>query len=380
MFGICKHILVLVLVVFAVSCKKDIAPEESQSEAYIKFFGGSPIDSARNLIIDGEQVIIAGTMKNTGAKAVLIGTDKNGNQKPWSPLFVGGQQSVAANKVLKTGDEGYIVVGTSQKSANNTDIFVSLISSAGVEEWTRFFGGDKNEEGLFGLKLSNGDYVVGGYTESSGYGLKDIYLIRIDSNGNLVWQSTNGTGENDAGNDIIEYNGWLYVLGYTESFVPQDKNSAIMFVIQVSIETLKGVNFNYFPKTEAYAGSKIGMLPDGKMVLLAVGNSSSYMNCINLDLSSAWELIMPTNEVYNNLAVKGDTVYMVGSKKTQKGNSNILIDQYNSDGGKIGSTVISSQGNQNATSVSFFPDGKIGLTGLNTVGSSPQIFLMKKEL
>lgn len=375
MSGICKHILVLVLVVFAVSCKKNIAPDESQSEAYVKFFGGSPIDNSRDLVIDGENVVIAGTIKNSGAKAVLIGTDKNGNHQPWSPLFVGGQQSVAAHKVLKTGDGGYIVVGTSEKSTLNKDIFVSRISSAGVEEWTRFYGGDKNEEGVLGLVLSNGDYVVGGYTESYGNGLKDMYLIRIDRDGNPVWQSTIGFGANDAGNDIVELNGWLYVLGYTESFGPRN-----MFVVQAFLGTGKGYNFNYFPKTETYAGSKICMLPGDKMVLLAVGNSSSYMNCINADLSSAWEVITPTNEVYNGLVVRIDGVFMAGSKKTQEGNSNILIDKYSFNGGKISSTVISSYGNQNATSVSFFPDGKIVLTGVNTVGSTPQIFLIKKEL
>lgn len=375
MSGICKHILVLVLVVFAVSCKKDIAPDESQSEAYIKFFGGSPIDYARDMVIDGEQVIIAGTMKNSGAKAVLIGTDKNGNHQLWSPLFVGGQQSIAAHKVLKTSEGGYIVVGTSQISTNNKDIFVSRISSAGVEEWTNFYGGDKNEEGFLGLELSTGGYVVGGYTESYGNGLKDMYLIRIDRNGNVVWQSTIGFGANEAGNDVVELNGWLYALGYTESFGPTN-----MFVVQAYLGTGKGNNFNYFPKTNTYTGSKICILPGDKMLLLAVGNSSSYMNCIKADLSSDWELIMPTNEVYNSLAVKGNAVYMAGSKKTQEGNSNILIDQYSFNGGKISSTVISSHGNQNATSVSFFPDGKIGLTGLNTVGSSPQIFLIKKEL
>lgn len=375
MSEIYKLILVLGLVVFAVSCKKDIAPDESQSEAYIKLFGGSSIDYARDMVIDGEQVIIAGTMKNSGAKAVLIGTDKNGNQQLWSPLFVGGQQSVAANKVIKITDGGYIVVGTSQKSTNNKEIFVSRISSTGVEEWTHFYGGEKNEEGLLGIELSTGDYVIGGYTESYGNGLKDMYLIRIDRDGNVVWQSTIGFGANEAGNDIVELNGWLYVLGYTESFGPQN-----MFVVQAFIGTGKGYNFNYFPKTYTYAGSKIGILPGDKMLLLAVGNSSSYMNCINADLSSDWELIMPTNEVYNSLAVKGNTVYMAGSKKTQEGNSNILIDQYSFNGGKIGSTVIVSPGNHNATSVSFFPDGKIGLTGLNTVGSNPQIFLIKKEL
>jgi hypothetical protein len=266
------------------------------------------------------------------------------------------------------------VVGTSQISTNNKDIFVSRISSAGVEEWTNFYGGDKNEEGFLGLELSTGGYVVGGYTESYGNGLKDMYLIRIDRDGNVIWQSTIGFGANEAGNDIVELNGWLYALGYTESFGPTN-----MFVVQAFLGTGKGNNFNYFPKTETYAGSKIGMLPDGKMVLLAVGSTSSYMNCINLDLSSAWEVITPKNEVYKSLAVKGNVVYMAGSKKTQEGNSNILIDQY-SDGGKIGSTVISSHGNQNATSVSFFPDGKIGFSGVNTVGSSPQIFLIKKEL
>lgn len=376
MVRILKLSVIFCLAVFAWACKKDIVPDETQSESFVKLFGGSPTDNALDMIVDGGNVAIAGTMKNSVSKAVLICTDKNGNQQPWSPLFVGGPQSIAANKVVKTDDGGYIVIGTQQKSADNKDIFVSRVSSTGVEEWIRYFGGDKNEEGYFGLKLSSGGYVIGGYTETYGNGYKDIYLVSIDRDGNEVWQSTVGFGYNESGNDIVELNGWLYVLGYTESL----GIAANMFVVQVSSVNGKGVNFNYFPNAEAYMGSRIGKLPDGKMVLLGVADSSSYVNCINEDLSSVWEATTPTKEVYNGLAVKGNSIYMVGSKQNQEGISEILIDQYNLNGSKTWSEVISSYGNLKATDVLFFSDGKICISGVATVGNISQIFLIKKEI
>ncbi|HEX2935160.1 MAG TPA: hypothetical protein VHO72_07385 [Bacteroidales bacterium] len=376
MVRILKLSVIFYLAVFAWACKKDIVPDETQSESFVKLFGGSPTDNAMDMIVDGGNVAIAGTMKSSVSKAVLICTDKNGNQQPWSPLFVGGSQSIAANKIVKTSDGGYIVIGTQQKSADNKDIFVSRVSSAGIEEWTRYFGGVYNEGGNFGLELSAGGYVIGGYTESYGNGFKDIYLVRIDRDGNEIWQSTIGFGSNESGNDIVELNGWLYVLGYTESL----GIAANMFVVQVSSATGKGVNFNYFPNAETYSGSKIGMLPGDKMVLLGVGNSSSYVNCISEDLSSVWEATTPTKEVYNGLAVNGNSIYMVGSKQNQEGISEILIDQYNLNGSKTGSEVISSYGNLKATDVSFFSDGKICISGVATVGNISQIFLIKKEI
>lgn len=377
MLNALKFPLVFCLIAFAWSCKKDIVPDQSQSEAFVKLIGGSSIDVPQDMIIDGENTLISGTLKNSGsgAQAALICADKNGNQQSWSPLYVGGQQSIAANKIFKTGQGDYIVVGTQQKSANNKDIFVSRVSVTGVVAWTQYYGGTQNEEGNFGLELSTGGFVVGGYTESYGNGYKDIYLIRIDNDGNFIWQSTIGFGFNEAGNDIIELNGWLYVLGYTESF----GLSANMFVVQAFLSTGRGYNFNYFPKAEVYSGSKICILPGDKMVLLGIGNSSSYVNCISRDLSSVWEVVSPAQEVYNSLAIKDNALYFVGSKNVQE-NPDILIARYNYNGGSLGSEVIPSSGNQHAKSVSFFPDGKICITGVNLMGSTSQIFLMKKGM
>lgn len=375
MFKILKLSFAFCLVVFASACEKDIEPDNTQAEAFVKLFGGSPIDYPLDMITDGGNVAIAGTMKHAGTRAFLIGTDKNGNQQPWSPLFIGGQQSVSANKIFKTGDGDYIVVGTLEKSADNKDMFVSKISATGVEEWTQSFGGDEDEEGYLGLELSTGGYVVGGYTESYGNGYKDIYLVRTDRDGNVVWQSTIGFGFNESANDIVELNGWLYVVGYTESL----GISSSMLVVQAFLSTGKGFNFNYYPKQDPYSGSRICILPGDKMLLLGVGNSSSFVNCINEELSSVWDVFTPAKEVYNDIAVKGNAIYMVGSKQIREGNSDILIDQYSFDGSKITSNEISSDGSQNATSVSFFPDGKICLTGVNIVGSTSQIFLIKKD-
>ncbi len=365
--------LFICLLVFA-SCKKDIIPDETQSDTFVKLFGGSSVDAPRDMLLDGENMLVTGTMKspNNGTQAFLIGTDKNGNELPWSPLLVGDIRSDEGNKVFKTRGGDFILVGTQQTAESKKDLLVSKISPNGQVVWTQTYGGSDNEEGYFGLELSSGGYVVGGYTESYGNGYKDIYIVRLDEEGNIIWQSTIGFGSNETGYDIVEEGGLLYILGSTESFNPIKS----MFIVQAYISTGRGYNFRNFVQPSAYSGSKICVIPGNKMVLLATGNASTYMACVSYDLSDTyWETT--SDKEINTVSFNNNSLYFFGEATTLN-NSDILIQQYDLNGVYMKSSQIKSEGNQQAVAGFVFSDGKVCLAGTNIVNSISQILLIKK--
>jgi hypothetical protein len=84
--------------------------------------------------------------------------------------------------------EGYIMTGQITDNSTPTDHNVYLLKTdtAGNELWSKEFGGAVNEHGHNLILTADGGFAIAGYTNSIGYGDFDIYLIKTDSNGNLL--------------------------------------------------------------------------------------------------------------------------------------------------------------------------------------------------
>jgi len=84
--------------------------------------------------------------------------------------------------------------------------------------WTRTYGGESNDEAFKVIETSDGFFVLAGYTESFGAGESDVYLLKLDSNGDDIWIKTYGGEGNDAAYSVMETSdGYYVVAGYTKS-------------------------------------------------------------------------------------------------------------------------------------------------------------------
>lgn len=110
----------------------------------------------------------------------------------------GGIDYEEANAVIQTDDGGFIIVGeTKSFGAGGTDIYVVRIKPDGDTMWTKTFGGVNYDEAYDIVKADDTHYLIGAYTTSFGVGEGDIYLIKIDLNGDTLWTKTIGTEAND---------------------------------------------------------------------------------------------------------------------------------------------------------------------------------------
>jgi predicted secreted protein len=148
----------------------------------------------------------------------LLKTDSNGNLI-WLKTF-GGLEFDVGYKVSQTLDGGYIVVGyTSSYGAGSADVWVIKVDSNGNQQWAKTFGGTNFDAGLSVKQLPNEGYIVAGYTESYGAGASDVWLIKLDQNGNQQWAKTYGGTGNDYGCSVeLSVDGGFIVTGYQESF------------------------------------------------------------------------------------------------------------------------------------------------------------------
>jgi len=186
-----------------------------------KTFGGSDHEFGKSIIqtIDGDY-IVAGSTRSKGAgsfDAWVIKLDHGGNIV-WDKTF-GGSGYDWANDIIQTTDSGYAIAGfTSSKGAGKFDVWVIKLDQEGNMLWNKTFGGSEDEWAGPIIQTIDGDYIVAGSTQSKGDGKLDVWLVKLDHGGNILWDKTFGGSEDDEIGPIIQIADSGYLLaGLTRS-------------------------------------------------------------------------------------------------------------------------------------------------------------------
>ena len=147
----------------------------------------------------------------------LIKTDENGNEI-WNQTF-GGTNNDQGYSVKQTSDGGYIISGYTETIEGYHDIYLIKTDETGNEEWSKSFGGEYDDTSNSIQQTMDGGYIIIGTTQSFGNGLKDVYIIKVDENGNEEWNQTYGGLGDDEGSFIQQTNdGGFIIIGWTNSF------------------------------------------------------------------------------------------------------------------------------------------------------------------
>ena len=150
--------------------------------------------------------------------AWILKLDSSGNIE-WQKTFGLGDEQ--ADSIQQTSEGGYIVIGSTRAINDQTlsTVWIMKLDSSGNIQWQKTYG-DRSGEGSHSIKqTSDGGYIVGGYTGSFGAGGMDAWLSKLDSDGNIQWQKTYGGSYIDVANSIEQTSdGGYIVAGSTSSY------------------------------------------------------------------------------------------------------------------------------------------------------------------
>ena len=150
-----------------------------------------------------------------------IKTDSSGDAV-WKKA-IGETSSDFANDVQQTSDSGFIVCGYSISSFSGgfagENIYLIKLNSNGSILWSKIIGGVGNERANSVRQTSDGGFIIAGTTNSWGAGGNDFYLVKTDGNGNISWTKTFGGALDDVANSVKQTSdGGYIVAGETNSF------------------------------------------------------------------------------------------------------------------------------------------------------------------
>lgn len=183
---------------------------------FTRTYGGTTGDAGYDLAVLPDSGFVICGIK--GSDVYLIRTDKDGDTL-WIRAF-GGTGNDFANSLTPTHDGGFVVCGaTNSFGSGLSDVYLLKVDGSGNLLWSKTFGGTKNDWGASVVQAPDDGLIVCGYTESFGHGAFDCYLIKTDADGDTVWTRTFGGGKNESGYSVVALpDGSIAAAGFTDSW------------------------------------------------------------------------------------------------------------------------------------------------------------------
>ena len=283
---------------------------------------------------------------------------------------IGGDDTEHFKAIQETSDGGFIVVGYVEPfTRDDHDLYIVKTDSMGNLEWSKVYGDTKDDDAYDVVQASDGGYVVVGSTKSYGAGLTDLWVIRTDEQGELIWEKILGGAKNDVAYSIIVLDSGEYLL--TGSTASYGSGNGDVWVLKMNDDedilwniTLGG------PKNDV-GREIISTTDDGFMI---VGDTSSYgagwndvwLIKMNADGAVSW------NQTYGGMGNdNGRSIKETGEGFIIAGNSDSfgsnLVDGYvvnvDSEGTLVWEQTFGGSSDDYAESIELYTDEGYLVTG-----------------
>ncbi len=212
-----------------------------------KCFGGTNYDDASSIIqtSDGGFIFTGMTRSNNGDLTglgyhggfdiwvVKLAPDTGTNTPPiieWKKCF-GGTGDDGLGSIQQTSDGGYIMIGFTTSNDGDVsgnhgsdDIWVIKLNSVGSIQWQKCLGGSGIDDGGSIQQTFDGGYILTGDTYSNNgdvsgnHGEADVWVVKLDATGNIVWQKCLGGTGTEYPQSIQETSDYGFIIaGFTSS-------------------------------------------------------------------------------------------------------------------------------------------------------------------
>lgn len=321
--------------------------------------------------------IIAGTTSSFGVgntAVYLIKTDSIGSYL-WSKA-IGGIGVEWGYSIKQTYDGGYIAAGYTNSFGNGGyDMYLIKTDTIGNILWEKSYGGKDWDFGYSVIQTPDSGFVLCGETYSFGNGNQDVYLVRTNKFGDTLWTKTFGGTGKDIAHFLLNYNDSLFVLaGETNSFT--NGNSDVYFI---------SANYNGIWSSEKIIGTTLNDIgnactkaSDGGIVIFGETDSSTAAATgknellLKIDLQGTTQWIFVYGNAGENIgrAIKeksnGDLITCGSNNPSGLGGSGLQMMMMNNSGWWLNGPAFGNVGDEFGYSLTITPSNKAAFIGSTT--------------
>ncbi len=153
----------------------------------------------------------------TKADATITGTTFE-MKSTWEKIFKRPSTSDKVQSIVQTSDGGFVLAARTQLPSGAHDMSVFKLNTLGTMVWEKTFDGGGNDFTSSMVQTSDGGFALVGNTDGKGAGSYDVWLLKLDASGSIVWEKTFGWSGNDVASGLVQTSdGGFLVSGQTTS-------------------------------------------------------------------------------------------------------------------------------------------------------------------
>ncbi len=205
---------------------------------------------------------------------------------------LGGNRDEFAGGIARTDDGGFLVVGDSNSFGNGyKDVYIVKLDQNGKEISSHVIGGEKEDSAQALTRTSDGAMMLVGYRELERSGNTDFFVMKLDQNGKKIWAKTYGEEQADRLNGVTATaDGGIVATGSTRSYKSAQTDMSVMKLdTDGNIVWHKIYGFKYYEYGNAVASTSDGtVMVAGGTSTLGKGDHSAYMIALDKSGKLIW--------------------------------------------------------------------------------------------
>ncbi len=311
---------------------------------------------------------------------ILIQTNELGDID-WIKNYGGSRRDVAAD-IIKSDEGGYLIIGGTESNDNqialnrgSSDVWVVKISDVGELVWELTLGDTLWDDAKDVVQDQDGNYVILSRTQKVST-LDDFLITKIDQQGNVIWNNVYGGSENDLPSIILETENGYFIMGSSRSadMSVSDNNGELDYwILKIDLNGNQLWNKNYGSEGSEILNSAI-KTSDGNLIIIgrvlqldpSLDNGKFLMTKLNTDGDLVWEKVFGGSEIDNptqvgellngNFIVVGYSSSSDGDLTLNNGNNDFWILQISKDGNIINTKSFGGSDSDRLTQMTLHED------------------------
>ena len=314
---------------------------------------------------------------------LFVSTLSAQNKVVWKKTF-GTAKNDGANKIIPTNDGQLLIVGFRQSATGSLDLLVFKTDINGALIWEKTFGGNQAELGYDGVELENGHWLIVGEKQTTSEGT-NIYLLEIDSDGNLVFEKSIGGPYNELPKSIFIAEDGNIMIGGTQNIDPVIP-SAMLMKLDRNGNELWTKNVNEIKTTPASTETRVVVMEEGESANIVIQSmddgflmAGNTMTDVKGGLSTdAWlcKMDVSGNKVWSKHfgAFGGDD--LKGLFEDESGNIFVTGENYDKTVGKVSMWLLKFSPTGDLIFEKKYAEASKFLGGSSTLGAYKNIWIV----
>lgn len=380
-----SSLLAILLLAVLTSCNKKLV---DTPQKFLRGGNSLVVSTDGNLVVAGYN-----SSSTLGYQAALLKVSSTTGDTLWSKMY-GGSYSDAFFNVIKARDNsgGFVATGFSnQANGGSPTMLVVMTDANGKQLKALTYGDNAYTEGMSIVANADSGYLVAGFKQAGSTADRDLYLVRIRDDGTVIWENTIGAKSannynqvNDAAYGVTAAPGGGYFLtGALNGGYNMENSQIFLMKVDENGDSLWTKTFG------TGFGYSIAITQDGNIAISGTISNGSNQDVFLLKTDTNGNLLWPAVKTFGGIGFEygasmvqtsdgGYAITGISDETSGLGMNDAYLVKTNATGDKLWEKVFGGADNDQGYGIVQGADNNLYITGLsNTNGSF--IFLNKVD-